>query len=181
MNAEQKIKLAEILLARAEIAGKSLSRPAVAMMIEDLADLPFDRVFAVLSTWGRISSEFPHPAKIREKIAPQENDLDDGRDIASKVIGSVSKFGSYQAESARRYIGEIGWECVMRMGGWGTICAELTEESKGVFFAQVRDLAVTLKKKALNGTLNKPQDFPEAIESGEVRKLIHDFTRKGGA
>jgi hypothetical protein len=172
MNNEQKLKLAEMLLARAEIAGKTLSKPAVAMMIEDLADLPFERVYATLQAWGRTSSEFPHPAKIREKLMPAENDLDDGRDIASKVIGAVAKFGSYQAQNAKDYIGEIGWECVKRMGGWATLCSEVTEENKGITFAQIRDLSMTLKKKSINGTLATPQDFPNMLPDGKARPVL---------
>jgi hypothetical protein len=172
MNKEQKLKLAEMLLARAEIAGRVLSMPAVGMMIEDLEDLPFEKVFSILQSWGKTSSEFPHPAKIREKLQPTENDLDDGRDIASRVIAAVSKFGSYQAQNAKEFIGEIGWECVKRSGGWVTLCSELTEENRGIIFAQTRDLAMTLKKKSINGTLATPQDFPNMLPDGSSKMVL---------
>jgi len=185
MTNEQKIQISEILMARAEISGRTISKPAIRMMIEDLADLPFERVYATLQAWGRTSAEFPHPAKVREKLAPAETEIDDGRDIASKVIGAVARFGSYQGERAREYIGEVGWECVKRMGGWVGICSELSEDNKGVLFAQVRDLSMTLKKKSANGTIAKAQDWPDMLPDGsrnaqsietrgDVAKLISD-------
>jgi hypothetical protein len=148
------------------------------MMLQDLEDLPFVAVHQVLLDWGRTSSEFPYPAKIREKVKPQNNELDDGRDIASKVIAAVLKCGSYQAEAAKAYIGEIGWECVQRMGGWKTLCSELTEETKGIMNAQIRDLAMTLKKKSMNGTIATPQDFPKMLPDGSIRGLVNQSLKK---
>jgi hypothetical protein len=181
MTNEQKMKLAEMLFIRAEIAGRTLSKGAVQLMIEDLADLPFEAVARVLRDWGKVSAEFPHPAKVREKLKPQTDDSDDGRDIASRVIGAVGRFGSYQPEAARVAIGEIGWECVNRMGGWRTLCAELTEQTKGIMFAQLRDLAVTLKKKSMNGTIASPQNFPGMLPSGETRGIAPTVTKLIGS
>ena len=105
---------------------------------------------------------------------------DIGQDVASKVIGAVSKFGSYRSAEAREFIGDIGWECVKRFGGWVTLCSELSEENKSMIFAQIRGLAQTVNKKAINGTLNQPQNFPTPIGGDVVQKLIGDFTKKVG-
>jgi len=178
MTNEQKMHISEVLMARAEISGRVLSKPAIRMMIEDLSDLPFEAVYRVLQGWGKHSSDFPSPAKIRERLAPETSDADDGRDIASRVIGAVSKFGWNQPLQAKLYIGEIGWECVSRIGGWVTFCSELNDENKGIYNAQIRDLSMTLKKKAVNGTLNQPINFPTPIESAIVKKMIGSFTDK---
>lgn len=164
----------------AMIYGKQLTPQALVMMVDALEDLPGQAVIQVMKGWVKKQKHFPMPSDLREALMPTTNELDDGRDIASRVIKAVSKVGSYQAEAAREYIGEIGWECVQRMGGWKTLCSELTEENKGIFNAQIRDLAMTLKKKALNGTLDQPQNFPTAIASGDVQKLIGDFAKKAG-
>ncbi|NDE91614.1 MAG: hypothetical protein EB059_10880 [Alphaproteobacteria bacterium] len=164
----------------AMIYGKQLTPQALVMMVDALDDLPGGAVIQVMKAWVKKQKHFPMPSDIRESLSPTTDAADDGRDIASRVIAAVSKFGSYQAEAAKNHIGEIGWECVQRMGGWKTFCSELTEDTKGIFNAQIRDLAMTLKKKALNGTLDQPQNFPTPIESGDVRKLIGDFTNKGG-
>jgi hypothetical protein len=172
MTPNEKMKIAELLLARAEITGKTLSPIAVQMMIDDLSDLPFIKIAKVLSEWGKTNSDFPYPARIREQVMPVTDDSDDGRDVASRVIAAVSKFGSYRAAEAKAHIGEIGWECVMRMGGWKTFCSELSEDNKGIMNAQVRDLAMTLKKKSMNGTIATPQDFPNMLPSGALKNQI---------
>lgn len=164
----------------AMIYGKQLTPQALIMMVDALEDLPARAVLDVMTGWVKKQKHFPMPSDIREALTPSTDIADDGRDIASKVIGAVSKFGSYRSTEAREWIGQIGWECVQRMGGWSTICAELTDENKGIFFAQIRDLSMTLKKKAINGTLNQPQNFPDQIGTGEVRKLIGDFTKGVG-
>lgn len=162
----------------AMIYGKQLTPQALVMMVDALEDLPAVAVIEVMRGWVKKQKHFPMPSDIREALMPTTDSADEGRDIASMVIKAVSRFGSYQAEQAKNAIGEIGWECVQRMGGWKTFCAELTEDNKGILNAQIRDLAMTLKKKALNGTLHKPQNFPTAIEAGEVQKLIGDFTER---
>ena len=162
------------------IYGKQLTPQALVMMVDALEDLPARAVIEVMKGWVKKQKHFPMPSDIREALAPSTDSADDGRDIASMVIKAVSRFGSYQSEEAKKAIGEVGWECVQRMGGWKTFCSELTEDNKGIMNAQIRDLAMTLKKKAMNGTLHQPQNFPTPIESGEVRKLIGDFTGNGG-
>jgi hypothetical protein len=164
----------------AMIYGKQLTPQALVLMVDALNDLPGNAVLEVMRSWVKKQKHFPMPSDIREALSPSTDAADDGRDIASRVIGAVSKFGSYQSTGAREYIGEIGWECVKRFGGWVTICSELTEENKGILNAQIRDLAMTLKKKALNGTLNEPQNFPTAITTNEATRLIADFTKKAG-
>ena len=162
------------------IYGKQLTPQALVMMVDALEDLPARAVIEVMKGWVKKQKHFPMPSDIREALAPSTDSADDGRDIASMVIKAVSRFGSYQSEEAKKAIGEVGWECVQRMGGWKTFCSELTEDNKGIMNAQIRDLAMTLKKKAMNGTLHQPQNFPTPIASQDVRKLIGDFTKKGG-
>lgn len=161
----------------AMIYGKQLSPQALVMMVDALEDLPAQAVMMVMRSWVKKQKHFPMPSDIREAMMPTTDDADDGRDIASRVIAAVSKFGSYQAEAARGHIGEIGWECVQRMGGWRTVCSELTEENKGILNAQIRDLAITLKKKSMNGTIATPQDFPNMLPDGTVKGQALDLIK----
>lgn len=169
-----KKQIVEILEALAAYYREQLSPLQLAMYAEDLSCLTPEQLVEAVKTYRRNPANkfFPLPAALIGVIRPVENEADDGRDIASRVIAAVAKFGSYQAEGAKKHIGEIGWECVQRMGGWKTVCSELTEETKGIMNAQIRDLAMTLKKKSMNGTIATPQDFPNMLPDGTVRNLI---------
>ena len=151
-----------------------------AMYAEDLAHLTPEQLIHACREYRKNPAHkfFPLPAELMAIVKPIETELDLGQEVASKVIGAVSKFGSYRGEEARTWIGEIGWECAKRMGGWVTICAELTEENKGTFFAQIRGLAQTLNRQAKAGTLDQPRDFAPAIEANQIRELISDFSKK---
>lgn len=175
-----KSEIMKLLFGLGEYYDKKLTPEQLEMYSHDLAHLTPDELrFAILKyrSDGR-NERFPLPAKLLEIVKPTETELDLGQEVASKVIGAVSKFGSYRGAEARTWIGEIGWECVKRMGGWVTICAELTEENKGTFFAQIRGLAQTLNKQAKAGTLDQPRDFAPAIEANQIRELISDFSKK---
>jgi hypothetical protein len=172
----------EILEHLAAYYRATLSPVQFAMYAEDLSELTPEQLVKACKEYRRNPANkfFPLPSALISIVKPVESDLDLGQDVASKVVGAVSKFGSYRAADARAYIGEIGWECVKRFGGWVTLCSEMTEDNKPTIFAQIRGLAQTVNKKAMNGTLNEPQNFPTAIGSGDVQKLIGDFTKKAG-
>ena len=172
--------IVEILEALAAYYRTQITPMQFAMYAEDLSCLSPDELVKACKEYRRNPANkfFPLPSALIAIVKPVETELDLGQDVASKVIGAVSKFGSYRSTEAREWIGQIGWECVQRMGGWSTICAELTEDNKGTFFAQIRGLAQTVNKKAINGTLNQPQNFPDQIGTGEAQKLIGQFTRK---
>jgi len=180
MNTKQKIITTYSQLAM--IYGKQLTPEALVLMADSLDDLHPEAVLGVLRDWVKHNKAFPMPSEIRESLSPKTTDLDDGRDIASRVIKSVSRFGWNQPLQAKLYIGEIGWECVSRMGGWVTLCQELSDENKGILVAQIRDLAVTLKKKDANGTLDLPLNFSNSLpapnnEAAEkVKKLLPTFS-----
>jgi hypothetical protein len=174
-----KKQIIEILEHLAIYYRETLSPIQLAMYAEDLSALTPDQLIKAVKIYRQNPANkfFPIPAALIGIIHPVESEIDDGRDIASRVIAAVSKFGSYQNQKAKEYIGEIGWECVKRMGGWVTICSELTEDNKGVFNAQIRDLSMTLKKKSINGTLATPQDFPNMLPDGSS-KMVLDLIQK---
>jgi hypothetical protein len=182
MNTKQQIITTYSQLAM--IYGKQLTPEALVLMADSLDDLHPQAVLKILKDWVKGNKAFPMPSEIREKITPQTNDADDGRDIASRAIKAVAKFGWNQPLQAKLYIGEIGWECVSRMGGWTTFCAELNEENKGIYNAQIRDLAITLKKKDANGTLDLPLNFSNSLPAPnkeiaeKVKNLLPTFPFK---
>ncbi|NDC55523.1 MAG: hypothetical protein EBZ69_01685 [Alphaproteobacteria bacterium] len=177
-----KKEIVEVLELLAAYYRTQLTPMQFSMYAEDLSCLSRDELVKACQEYRKNPENkfFPLPSALIGIVRPVETDLDLGQDVSSKVIKAVSKFGSYRAEEAKKFIGEIGWECVQRMGGWKTFCSELTEDTKGIFNAQIRGLAQTIAKKAKNGTLDQPQNFPTPIGGDVVQKLIGDFTNKGG-
>jgi hypothetical protein len=169
-----KSAIVEVLEGLASYYRTSLSPTQFAMYAEDLSGLtPAELVHACREYRRNPQNKFfPLPSALVAIVRPVETELDLGNDVASRVIGSVSKFGSYRGSEARAYIGEIGWECVQRFGGWVTICSELNDETKTSIFAQLRGLAQTVAKKGANGTLDQPANFANQIGAGEVNSLI---------
>lgn len=114
------------------------------MYADDLADLDFAEVRNALDQYRKNPKNrvLPLPAMIREIIEPQVDPDSAAREIASRIVGAISKCGWSNPTGAREYMGEIGWEIVRRFGGWQYIC-----ENHGLslqpaaFMAQARDLA----------------------------------------
>jgi hypothetical protein len=174
--------IVEVLEGLAAYYRTTLSPVQFAMYAEDLAGLtPAELVHACREYRRNPQNKFfPLPSSLISIVRPVETELDLGNDVASRIIGAVSRFGSYRGPEARAHIGEIGWECVKRFGGWVTICSELTDDTKTAIFAQLRGLAQTVAKKGANGTLDVAPDFKKEIGTEQVRALIAGFTSKPG-
>jgi hypothetical protein len=176
-----KSEIIKLVFTLGEYYDKRLTPEQLEMYSQDLSVLSPEELRDAILKYradGR-NDRFPLPAKLISIIRPVETELDLGNDVASRIIGAVSRFGSYRGAEARAYIGEIGWECVKRFGGWVTICSELTDDTKTSIFAQLRGLAQTVAKKGANGTLEVAPDFKKEIGTEQVRALIAGFSSKG--
>jgi hypothetical protein len=176
-----KRQIVEILEALANYYRTQLTALQFAMYAEDLMCLTPEELIRACKVY-RLDPKnkfFPLPAALIAIVRPVETELDLGQDVASRVIAAVGRFGSYRDAEAREWIGQVGWECVKRMGGWLTLCAELNEDNRTTLFAQLRGLAQTVHKKAMNGTLDQPQNFfnPIAREDSDAMKIVDQFTK----
>ena len=146
MTHDQKIEIARIFGAHSEIFGKSFSEPALRLLVESLSDLHFGDVKHVLMNWVKTEKHFPMPSDIREKLKTSVTSADLGRDIASRILLSVTLDGWTNPDRARARMGEIAWAVVQREGGWDTVCRTMSEECKTTAYAQLRDLSETIAK-----------------------------------
>ena len=176
-------EIMKLIFALGEYYDKKLTPEQLEMYSQDLSSLSPDELRqAIMKYRGDGKNErFPLPAKLIEMVRPKSNELDEGRDVASRVIAAVGKFGSYNSEGARAYAGEVGWEIVQRFGGWRALCQDLTSENQNMMFAQMRDLAMTLVKRSREGTIATPVEFPGMLPSGATRsgdlKSLGDIAR----
>lgn len=162
MNIEEKKEIASMLMVRAELTGRTLSPQAIAMMVEDVSDLNPKEVINLLKNWGKTETSFPHPAQIREKIAPVINQDDDISESVNRAIVAVSKFGRPNSEAARKHIGELGWAIVIgKFGSWSQFCIELGAEiPEGVAVKQMLEYGETVWKRHKAGINDEAPALP---------------------
>ena len=180
MNESEKTQVAISIALTAEYYGKTISKAVISMMVSDLSDLDASRVLESYQNYRRDGKNrfFPLPAQIRELVNFEISPEDKGREVASRVQSAVTKFGYSNPEDAKEYIGEVGWHCVNRFGGWGYVCENLgTNLQVLTFQAQVRDLAQVTIKSKLAGKFDQPIGLPsrtqaEAIESQKKSDLL---------
>lgn len=144
---------------------KQLPDLVIEMYCQDVSDLDSKDVCSALDLWRRNPKNrtVPLPAQIREMIRPEFVDEDsESREICSRIIESITKFGYPNGSDARNFIGEAGWTVVTSYGGWSHLCQNLgTKISVDSFNAQARELLKSRIKSS-------PQQF---IEVGYFEKM----------
>ena len=180
----QRDKVAKIVIALAEYYDKILSTTQLAMYVEDLVAIePEDLIKAVRIYRNDPKNErFPLPAKLKAMVVPANTDEDQARDASARIIASVSKFGPYQEQRAKEYIGELGWLVVQRQGGWRATVEALTYDNQGQLQAQWRDLALSLARRSKLGLVDQAPELPQknqgSLESFGVKlKLLTESER----
>lgn len=86
---------------------------------------------------------------------------DDAIDANARIFAAVSKFGYMNAEQAKKYIGELGWECVERNGGWQLLCETLTLDNMGILKAQYRETCKAIMGRRKRGVDDMPPALPD--------------------
>lgn len=78
----------------------------------------------------------PTPRELLSIAVTCEDDPGNAEDIASRMVGAVAKFGHSNPESARKFMGELGWEIIQNEGGWSQICASMREKEVTIYKSQ---------------------------------------------
>lgn len=166
-------ELKKLLIGLAETFGTTLSEQRMAIYVEILKNQPLmevQRAINEILTDSRYKF-FPLPAVILEHIAPPLNTDHDAIESANRIVQAIANFGYYQAEGAKRFIGELGWLVVEREGGWEGLCESLTTDQIPTRKAQWRELAKALIGRSQRGTLGTPPELPPSGSGGVVRSL----------
>lgn len=151
--------------------GQSLSDSVLLMYESDLADLDPIACIDAYERWRRnpANKKNPLPAEIREMVNPEEFVAVEtqAREIASRIMGAIPKFGWANPKEAQAYIGPHGWALVDRAGGWRYLCENTQARQVPTMLAQFRD--------QLEGTLRYSLPVVErtiaALPSAEARGL----------
>jgi len=149
------------------------------MYVADLDGLSFAEVMQAIETYrrGPKNRTLPLPSDLRAIVLPRLDPDIESRELASRVLAAVSKFGYANPEEARTYVGEIAWHAIKRWGGWKYVCENLgTKLDVTTFQAQTRDLIkATIVKGGSLDESPKLQAAPvmELLESGnDLNKTI---------
>lgn len=159
MTSEQRKLIAKKLIASWLMYGRELTYETAAFMIDNLADLPADKVLHAIDLYSRDPKNNMQPTvgKIRAIVTPEVDDRVQAVEAAARVVGAVTKFGWAQGRAAREYIGELGWSAVEQSGGWSFICENLGVTLQvGTFQAQIRDICTAKLQRSKAGHFDAP-------------------------
>lgn len=122
---------------------------------------------------------FPRP--ISKLVALVHEPVDDdaqARDAAGRIVHAISKYGWCNVESARNYVGELGWAVVSKQGGWVNLCEASRTMNLETFQAQSRDLAKSQIKMARAGLIDTPPGLPARDNVAALTQSSPDKQRK---
>lgn len=177
MTFEEKQKLKRLWTLTAAYYQRELLDPVLVMYVNDLSDLPFDKVAAAFdglrSQKGRRT--MPMPSDVRDFIAPQADTRDEATELAGKLLGAIARHGwtwpdGFSSALAGQFwetmvgaetrltfsfeqavlleLGPFGMPVIRLMGGWQALHEEWAAGSEhGVLRAQIRDVAQGLISK----------------------------------
>lgn len=170
MTPHETTLLKEAIFIAMTMYGKEPTPDQIILHANMLSDLPWPRLQHAFDQYMKDprNKTAPLPAQIRALADPSQNPEHEITATVTRVISSVSRFGSYNGEKARMYIGEVGWQCVRDLGGWRRICESLGDKIPvGIFTAALRRQLEMYR--AVDGSIDsvvRPQ-----IGGGDVKDL----------
>jgi hypothetical protein len=122
------------------VMGQKQEEKRIMLYTEELALFDFNSVIKSIREMRRTSKFFPSLAEIIENIKTGGVPIDEvAVQIANEIIECISKFGPYQLEEVKAYLGDR-WGVVERSGGWTNLC-NITYDEIPSTKAQLRELA----------------------------------------
>jgi hypothetical protein len=113
--------------------------------VEELKKYSPEQVSSALKQLKVEARYFPSLSEIIERINPPLSENDHANEMMGAIIDSLTKFGQYQAEEAKKHLGPEAWFVVERIGGWHSLCMATYDELNSMR-AQVREMAKAAKK-----------------------------------
>lgn len=175
MTGEEIQKLKAMIAVNASYYSQIVQDNVLALYVADLADLPLAAVERALHELRRDSrtTRFPLPATIRERIlGAKPGEMDHAREASARILAAVSKFGPYNLEGAKEFVGSLGWEVVVLQGGWLEVCEKLDYSNQGQMQAQWRDLAESVAKRRRAGHVAGPSLPSPGSPAIDVKGLL---------
>lgn len=170
-------KIKEIIVLTASYYERPISSQVLEMYARDLADLDEAEVIAAYETYRRNPKNFkmPLPAQIRQIVSPSIDEDSLAREVASRVLAAITKYGWSNPSEAKLFIGPVGWQIVNRFGGWEYLCSNVgTTIDFTTINAQMRDVA---KSHLVHGTAAIEENLSIG-SSTQDQILLESFKKK---
>lgn len=198
MTSEQKNEVARLYNATCKVFDKVLDADVLKMQVEDLADLPFEKVMRALIDYRRNAKNttWPRANKIREIINPKIDTKDLAVELSRKIDKAISKFGWGWSEGVfingetyflggGKYhwtfkdaviaeLGEIGWH-VIATRGWIQLRNSANEMNEGVFIAQLQNQVQSSLNLASQGVDITKIELPSSKK--KETEIAFDFSK----
>ena len=143
-NFEQRYLQRLNLLAKA--CSFNLDAQTVSSFDEFLADLGYERLTDAIGkilTTRKATDRFPSIRDIRQAAGEVYDEPQDDKakatEIAHRIWTAIGRFGGYNGEDAKAWLGPIAWATVRLAGGWSSICEIENENQQTTYVAQWRD------------------------------------------
>jgi len=123
-------------------------------------------------------NHFPSIKELRELFTGSAED--NAKEVGQKIWAGIERFKSTHNSrwnEIAAFIGPLGVAVVEQMGagcglrGWAHLCDTLTNDDRGTFIAQTRDLALSLQQKAKVQRVELPGKVRD-----EIAKLTDRFS-----
>ena len=152
----------KIIIGLAEYYGEEMTESRLQIYAKAIGHLDLEDIQAAATDITRDASikRLPLAGEIIERIKPRITREDEAKDAASRIFAAIRKFGWSNRESARAFIGELGWAVVERQGGWSHVCQTMRDRDIPIYQAQFRELAKTVQVRALNNNLDQAPQLP---------------------
>jgi hypothetical protein len=80
----------------------------------------FERVLSELV----LGEKFPSIATVMQHCGLRASNPEDvARTSIGRIREAIGRFGSWNEQAAKAYVGDVGWHFVINAGGWQAICA----------------------------------------------------------
>lgn len=162
-----RVAIAKILVTLGEYYSKPLTEAQLELYVNNLENLSLEEISLATQIYieDPDSRFFPLPNQLRKLVRPQS----EGIDIAGRIVSAISKYGPYQWDAAKEYLGDIAIEIVKRQGGWGFVCSNCTYSNIATLQAQWRDMANSLSSKSHQERITERVKIDESRKSGLSR------------
>ncbi|NNJ24637.1 hypothetical protein LzC2_06960 [Planctomycetes bacterium LzC2] len=127
-----------------------------------LHDLPADALRAAVKRFIMTAdgNDWPTPGTIRQMAVEfRDGRPESSQETVGRIFEAVRRFGIYEPESAKKFIGPLGWAAVKNCNGWAW-CCELKSENRGIYAAQLRKAVEALRERELEASLLPTELIP---------------------
>ena len=172
-------KLSEMLIVMAEIYGEELTEArldAYKKVLNDMNPKELEKAFESIMNNPWIK-KIPLPAEIKFAARPQLKPRDEAIRRLSLIKEAIRKHGFYSPQEGRKFLGEIIWGDVCRMGGWRHLCESPDANLRdSITYAQIRDGLTSSVQAERDGINYEAPALPGA--KNKILEIVQDGANK---